>query len=471
MCRVFLKMRELSLVLLLSSWFAISRANRVYVHPFNLFAAENVSCEAIQSTESQKLEVVTPVGIRESTEPDTRDIIVSEGLVNSTEHTQVLAVLQNSLGLHMYRFLTLKQKDTNTLFSPINIFGTLTTLYLGTSKKTAVQYQRLLGLNKDTEREDCVYLIDGHKVLRTLWEINSITLDGPGPQDELRTLVWSFISQNIDISKNFVRGTQEFSDAVYVRAVDFSKPKDAEAQVNSFIQETSDGSNKEIFKSLNSSTDFLFASSVHFKGNWRTAFQPDESYLQQFWLDENATVSVPMMTHTGEYKYLNDKAMRCTVVKLDLSKHFYMLLVLPDKGSSLHKVESQLLNSVISNWYQNLHERVLELSLPKFSLTAVNDLKAVLSDMRVENILLGADAKFQRLTSKENITVDKVFNKVVFEMSEEGSQAPNKTQDGRIPLKVTMNRPFFFAIIERNTNAILMLGKITNPTIGFILEQ
>lgn len=58
-----------------------------------------------------------------------------------------------------------------------------------------------------------------------------------------------------------------------------------------------------------------------------------------------------------------------------------------------------------------------------------------------------------------------VHSKVVFEMSEEGSQVSNKTEDGRVPLKVTVNRPFLFAIIEGNSNAILMLGKIMNPAV------
>lgn len=58
-----------------------------------------------------------------------------------------------------------------------------------------------------------------------------------------------------------------------------------------------------------------------------------------------------------------------------------------------------------------------------------------------------------------------VFNKVMFEMSEGGSETQDKTQDEGIPLKFTVNRPFFFAIVEGNSNAILMLGKIRNPTL------
>lgn len=57
------------------------------------------------------------------------------------------------------------------------------------------------------------------------------------------------------------------------------------------------------------------------------------------------------------------------------------------------------------------------------------------------------------------------INKVVFEMSEEGAEPQDKIQEAGIPLKLSINRPFFFSVIEGTSNAILMLGKITNPTL------
>lgn len=50
-------------------------------------------------------------------------------------------------------------------------------------------------------------------------------------------------------------------------------------------------------------------------------------------------------------------------------------------------------------------------------------------------------------------------------MSEEGAEAQEKIQEARVPVKLSINRPFFFCVIEGDSNAILMLGKITNPTL------
>ena len=56
-------------------------------------------------------------------------------------------------------------------------------------------------------------------------------------------------------------------------------------------------------------------------------------------------------------------------------------------------------------------------------------------------------------------------NIVLFEMSEEGAEPQENVQEEGIPLKLSINRPFFFAVVEGYSNVILMLGKITNPTL------
>lgn len=122
-------------------------------------------------------------------------------------------------------------------------------------------------------------------------------------------------------------------------------------------------------------------------GRWRTAFQPGRTSMQEFYINETTTVMAPLMTHTGQYHYLNDKVNqtqrcfqqedsgilaiptccplllssaikvhRCTIVKLPLSKRSSMLLVLPHEWADLHNVESKLPKNIISDWIQNLSE-------------------------------------------------------------------------------------------------------------------
>lgn len=264
-------MNELVIYLLLASSFAeFGSANRVYVHPFNLFALDNATCEVLTPATEQELEVMKAplLSAQDKAEADLRNPADSDGLGgNSTERLAYLVNLQNHLGLRMYNSLRGSQRDSNTLFSPMDAYETLVTLYLGASKKTAVFYRDLLGIVSPSEGEGCVYLFDGHKVLLTLQEVTSLM---DSSQDKLKTLAWSFISQDAEISKDFVRGTRDFSDASFTRSVDFSKPEEAKEMANSFVHKTSDGNIKQLFQNLSSATNFLFASSLHFKGKCKS---------------------------------------------------------------------------------------------------------------------------------------------------------------------------------------------------------
>ncbi|XP_053292267.1 angiotensinogen [Pleuronectes platessa] len=460
-------MQRSPLLLLLCCSLTATQANRVYIHPFQLFAADNVVCETLQAKPSKPLETVpvSPLDTEVLT-PDSRDQSELEAQrQNVTERTGVLAVMLNTLGLRMYKALSSKEQSTNTLLSPLNTYGSLVTFNLGASKKTAKTFQDLLGLSSATDRIDCVSLVDGHKVLKTLQSIISLVDDGP--KDEITRQVWAFTRRDVQLSGDFVQGTQDFSDTSFIRSLDFSKPQEDKLLVNEFVEKTSDGKVKSVFKELNSSSDLLFVTSFNFQGSWRTAFQPERTTLQEFQVDETTTVMAPLMTHTGQFRYLNDEMRRCTVVKLCLSKRSYMLLVLPHEGTKLHDIESQLLKNVMSDWHESLQEGLLELSLPKFSLSSDNDLHDLLANMdpEVEAQLLGSQAEFSKLSDTKPFTVDKVVNKVLFEMSEEGAEPQDKIEEAGIPLKLTINRPFFFSVIEGDSNAILMLGKITNPTL------
>lgn len=47
-------------------------------------------------------------------------------------------------------------------------------------------------------------------------------------------------------------------------------------------------------------------------GKWKTAFQPEKTSLQEFYVNPTTTVMSPMMTRTGHYHYLNDKVRSST---------------------------------------------------------------------------------------------------------------------------------------------------------------
>lgn len=118
--------------------------------------------------------------------------------------------------------------------------------------------------------------MDGHKVLKTLQNINSLVDDGP--KDEIATHVWTFTGPQTQLSEDFVQGTKDFSDASFIRSVDFSSPEEAELLLNSFVEKTSDGKVKNVFKNVNSSSNLLFLTSFSFQGLFFSGSFADQNF-------------------------------------------------------------------------------------------------------------------------------------------------------------------------------------------------
>lgn len=262
--------------------------NRVYVHPFYLFAADNVSCESLQTQGSGAPPTVPVVPLdAEVLAPDVRDEVGAEPQRESvTERTMALAGLVNVLGLRIYEALS-RGGGANPLLSPVNTYGALVNLYLGASRRTASIFQvgrrpaaagggggrggsrscppqSFLGLSSESDPEDCVSLVDGHKVLRTLQSINSLVDDGP--KDEITAQAWTFARPHLQLAQDFVRGTWDFSDASFTRSVDFAGAEGAELLLNGFVEKTSGGRVRSAFRNLNSSSSLLFLTSFTFQG-------------------------------------------------------------------------------------------------------------------------------------------------------------------------------------------------------------
>lgn len=126
-------------------------------------------------------------------------------------------------------------------------------------------------------------------------------------------------------------------------------------------------------------------------------------------------------------------------------------------------------------------------------MSSVNNLADLLTNVNpvLEAGLLGSQAEFSQLGNIKPFTIDKVnqmsspllkktalrvyeltvlsasfqaFNTVQFEMSDGEAEPQEQEQEAGMPLKLSINRPFFFSVIEEHYDSFLLMGKVTNPT-------
>ncbi|NXK92209.1 ANGT protein, partial [Formicarius rufipectus] len=458
-------------LLCLLACLTVVTCDRVYVHPFNLFSFNESDCDKLEElVQEGKTKTIVPVSIESQTTPtyeedlNDKDKLEAPSLnVSGKEELGYMKDLVYVLGVRFYSILRKAQPGKNVLLSPTSLYSSLVSFYVGASNQTALDLQGLLGLVPPSGNPDCTSRAVGRNFLSSLRTIESLV---KSRDEELffSKALCLFSAPGIPLFEQFVQDLLHSADAFYARAVDFTNPSEAAKQISAFVEAKSKGQSKCLLTAIDPSADLLFAVDVHLAVNAKQAFKLKEP--QEFWVDSNTNVLVPMLSITGTFKYKTDASGTFSVVEVPISTTALLVLLQPVNGSDLEHVESELTGQS-SAWLQQLSPREIKLMLPELAIEDSSDLQALLADMELP-ALLGKGADFSKISSS-NLTLGKVVNQVFFKLTSEGTDWPEDSaaqkEDG-VYLDVTLNKPFLFAVFEKKSRAMLFLGRVTNPLHG-----
>ncbi|NWT67383.1 ANGT protein, partial [Prunella himalayana] len=453
-------------LLCLLACLTVVTCDRVYVHPFSLFSFNESDCDKLEKL-VQEGKTIVPVSIESQTTPeyegDVNDKNKLEAPSLSTwgkEERSYLSDLVYVLGMRFYGALQKAQRGQNVLLSPTSLYSSLVSFYLGASNQTALDLQGLLGFVPPSGNPDCTSTAVGSNFLSSLRTIERLVKSGDEELLFSKTLSL-FSAPGVALFQLFVEHLLPSADAFYARAVDFAHPGEAARQINAFVEAKSEGQSKALVADMDPSAELLFAADVRLAVNVKQAFPLKEP--QEFWVDSNTKVLVPMLSVTGTLKYKADASGPFSVVEVPISQTALLVLLQPINGSDLERLESQL-TWQSSAWLQRLAPREIKLTLPALTLEDSSDLQELLADMELP-ALLGKGADFSKI-SNASLTVGKVINKAFFKLASGGTDQPEEPaaqkEDGAY-LDVTLNKPFLFAVFEKQSRAMLFLGRVVNP--------
>ncbi|NXQ17841.1 ANGT protein, partial [Peucedramus taeniatus] len=440
--------------------------DRVYVHPFNLFSFNESDCDKLEKL-VQEGKTIAPVSIESQTTPkyegDMNDKKKLEAPNLSTwgkEERSYLSDLVYVLGMRFYSALQKAQRGQNVLLSPTSLYSSLVSFYLGTSNQTALDLQGLLGFVPPSGNPDCTSTAVGSNFLSSLRTIERLVKSGDEELLFSKTLSL-FSAPGIPLFQLFVEHLRPSADAFYARTVDFTNPGEAAKQINAFVEAKSEGQSKALLADIDSYAELLFAVDVRLAVNVKQAFPLNEP--QEFWVDSNTKVLVPMLSIMGTFKYKTDTSGTFSMAEVPISQTALLVLLQPINGSDLERVESEL-TWQSSAWLQRLSPREIKLTLPALTLEDSCDLQELLADMELP-ALLGKGADFSKI-SNASLTVGKVINKAFFKLASDETDQPEDPaaqKEDRAYLDVTLNTPFLFAVFEKQSRAMLFLGRVVNP--------
>ncbi|XP_045679355.1 serpin A12 isoform X2 [Phyllostomus hastatus] len=276
-------------------------------------------------------------------------------------------------GFKLYKNLASASPSKNILFSPVTISTAFCMLCLGTQNATLAEIKQGLNLRNVPKEE----LHEGFHYL-----VQSLNQDDQNLQVSLKTAL--FIDQRLRLDKRFLTSAKNLYGANSI-PTNFQSKDNARKKINDYVSQNTQGKINTLIKNIDPGTVMLLVNYILFRARWKYEFDPKLTKDEDFVVNENKPVKVPMMFHGGKYEVVRDDQLPCTVLAMPYHSNITALFVLPREGQ-MRQVEEALGMDTLDRWKKLMMRRVVDVSVPRFSILGTYDLKKILSYMGITKV-------------------------------------------------------------------------------------
>jgi len=319
-----------------------------------------------------------------------------------TETEQKLVESSNRFGFKLLSEVVGQSDGGNVFISPLSVSLALGMTYNGTAGTTEEGMRATLEFG-DLTREE---INQGYRDL-----IEMLCNLDPKVQMEIANSIW--YRQGFDVLQSFVDTMTTFFDAL-VTAVDFSDPGTKDV-INEWVAEKTHDKIKEIIKETYADMVMILINAIYFKGTWTYEFDPEDTSDGTFHAPDGDK-TVKMMHMHGELSYQENADFQA--VDLPYGHELFSMTVFLPKGDK-----------------------------------SVDDLVAMLTDENWAAWMGGFNVE--------------VKHKTYVKVNEEGTEAAAGTSvtivDTAAGPFMSVDRPFLFVIHDKNSKAMMFMGKIVDP--------
>ena len=387
-------------------------------------------------------------------------LIGFSALAVSAQDLEKLAAANNGFAFDLLKQIAKEQPDTNIFISPFSVSTALQMVENGAAGETKMEMERALktdSLPSSKLNAACKSL---NQSLNSQTNVILNMADGIWYQKEFH-LKSGFISDN----RNFFEAE--------LAGVDFDDSKSADI-INDWADKKTHGKIKDVvqfpFPPL---TKVILANAIYFKGKWAEPFDKNKTQPRVFYLADGETKQTPMMSQHKTFSCQEGDGFQA--VRLPYAgDHLQMYLFLPATNSDPQKLLADFNGE---NWHRKILPRFTDregfLAFPKFTLNYNILLNDSLQALGMRQMFSEGSANFSQMAD-EPLYVNKVKQKSFVEVNEEGTEAAAVTtvemmtrgMPRRPPnfFEMVVDHPFFFVIADEQTQSILFMGIVNNPT-------
>ncbi|MEN3334703.1 MAG: hypothetical protein V7641_4068 [Blastocatellia bacterium] len=370
-----------------------------------------------------------------------------------------LAAANARFGFKLYSELTKQSAEKNIFVSPASIALCLTMAYNGAEGETRQAMARALE-TQALSLEDLNRAYAGLKA----------ALENPDAKVKLQIANSLWARQGLQFKADFIQRNKNYFGA-QVTALNFDDPS-APATINQWVSEQTNGKIDKIVDQIDSQSILFLINAIYFKGAWAKEFDKAKTKEDNFTLVRGAK-RLPMMSQSGNYQYLETGDFQAISLPYGGGRvSFYVFL--PTASSSLGAFEKSLTEAKWQQWMTQFHATDGDLSLPRFRVTYEATLNDALKALGMGTAFDEGRANFSGMIQMggQNVYISRVRHKTFAEVNEEGTEAAAVTSTEmratsmvmpRQRFRMMVDRPFFCAIRDNASGAVLFMGSIYDP--------
>lgn len=371
---------------------------------------------------------------------------------------------QQAFALAIYQKLA-SGKAENLILSPYSIYQALLMTYAGAAGETKAQMQTALQLPVSDESV--------HRLMNALTQANlpsKVLLPEGVMPFELRTANALWGQVGFSFLQTFLDTLSKHYDAP-MHSLDFAKSDEATDTINNWVAEhTADKIQNIIPKgALGEDTRLVLTNAIYFKGSWQRPFLKENTLDAPFYPAEGKTVTVSMMHQTAAFEAVDGEGYQAILLPYQGGTKA-MLIVLPDGGLNAFNAGLDLQKLQVIR--AELRSQRVQLSMPRFKVETQFDLNQAMSELGMPAAFDAQAADFSGMTGDRSLMIGNILHKAFADVNEDGTEAAAATavvmeltsapvQED--PLTITLDRPFYFAIIDDENGSVLFNGQVVEP--------
>jgi serpin B len=375
-----------------------------------------------------------------------------------TQKSAKIIAADNQFGFELFQKVNASQvEQKNTMVSPLSVSLALAMLYNGTEGNTKKQMEEML-----------------HKSNLTVEDINQSyqemvgALSSHDPKVELSISNAIFYRNTFEVKPDFINTNQNYYQAE-VSGLDFTNATQTLEKVNGWVNAKTKGKIDKIIEEVSDNAVMYLLNAIYFNGEWKYRFDAKETFNMNFVKEDQSVIQVPTMQIENPFNYFSNENFKLLEMPYGSGK-YSMIIFLPEVGKTTEDVISQLTSVQVNDWISRMTEQKKKVYLPKFEFKFDDSLVDELSALGMTDAFNASTANLSGISDQAQLVVSEVKHKSYIKVDERGTEAAAVTG---ITIDVTsvgpdnsfrVDHPFVFAIREKDTQAILFIGKVIDPT-------